>query len=165
MFSTRRTGILLVVAILASLLVAGLISRSDAPRQAGEAPPAVRQAPSQGEAPDDDVMRCRLQQHANGAVRISPIFRIDVKATNDDWAEITSLMHGFAESHEWSFWDQSETRPGVVKTLYLTLCAPNRPRIEIGEQRWASQNWAPLPGRGVTLYRRHRRDGMASHCD
>ncbi len=97
-------------------------------------------------------MRCRLQQHANGAIRISPIFRIDVKATNDDWAELTGLLHGFAESHEWSFWEQSETRPGVVKTLYLTLCAPNRPRIEIGEQRWASQNWAPLPGRGVTLY-------------
>ena len=146
-----RTGTVLVAAILAPVLV-GLFLRNDAPGDAGETPPAVRQAPSPGEARDDDVMRCRLQQHANGAIRISPIFRIDVQATNDDWAEITGLLRGFAESHEWSFWDQSETRPGVVKTLYLTLCAPNRPRIQIGEQRWASQNWAPLPGRGVTLY-------------
>lgn len=144
-----RIGIVLVAAILASVLV-GLFLRNDAPGQVGEAPSAVRQASSQGEARDDNLIRC--QRHANGAVRISPIFRIDVKATNDDWAEVTGLLHSFAESHEWSFWDQSETRPGVVKTLYLTLCAPNQPRIQIGEQRWASQNWAPLPGRGVTLY-------------
>ncbi len=151
MSTAWRTRIVLVAAILASLLV-GLILRNDAPGQVGEAPSAVRQAPSQGEAPDENVMNCRLQQHANGVIRVSPIFRIDVKATNDDWAELTGLLHGFAESHGWSFRDQSETRPGVVQTLYLTLCAPNQPRIEVGEQRWASQNWAPLPGRGTTLY-------------
>jgi hypothetical protein len=152
MSTAWRIGTVVVAAIVASVLL-GLLLRNDAPGQGGEPPPAVRRAPSQGEAPDDDVMRCRLQQHANGAVRISPIFRIDVKATNDEWVELTGLLHGFAESHEWSFWDQSETRPGVVKTLYLTLCAPSRPRIEIGEQRWASRDWAPpIAGRGIMLY-------------
>jgi hypothetical protein len=139
------------VALLASVL-AGLFLRNDAPGQAGEAPPAVRQAPSQGEAPDDNVMRCRLEQFANGVTRVSAILRIDVKATNDDWAELTRLLHGFAESHRWSFRDQSETRPGIVKTLYLTLCAPDQPRIEVGEQRWASRDWAPpISGRGIMI--------------
>jgi hypothetical protein len=151
MSSTRRTGILLVVATLALLLV-GLISRNDAPSQAREAPSPVRQAPSQGAAPDENVMNCRLRQFADGVTRVSPVFRADVKATNDDWAELTRLLHAFAESHEWLFKDYSLTKPGVVKTLELSLCAPNQPSIEVAEQRWASQGWAPLSGRGVTLY-------------
>jgi hypothetical protein len=120
--------------------------------QNADAPSAAGQTPSRREVPDEKVMNCRLQQFTNGVTRVSAILRIDVKATNDDWGELTRLLHGFAESHGWSFRDQSETQPGVVKTLYLTLCAPNRPRIEVGEQRWASRDWAnPIAGRGIMI--------------
>jgi hypothetical protein len=145
-----RTGVILVAAILASLLVVGSISWNDAPSQAREGQSPVRQAPSQAETSDERV-DCGLQKFANGVTRVSAILRIDVKATNDDWAEFTRLLRAFAESHEWSFENESETRPGVVKTLYLSLCAPNQPIIEVGEQRWASQGWAPLPGRGIMI--------------
>jgi hypothetical protein len=145
MSAAWRTGIVLLAAILASLVV-GLISRHDAPAQVTQVPS------SQGEAPGENVMNCRLRQFANGVTRVSPIFRVDVKATNDDWAELARLLRDFADSHEWSFKDYSLARPGVVKTLELSLCGANQPRIEVAEQRWASDNWAPGPGRGTVLY-------------
>lgn len=146
-----RIGIVLVAAILALPLV-GLFLWHDAPSQAREGQSLVRQAPPQGETSDEKV-DCGLQKFANGATRVSPILRIDVKATNDDWAELAGLLHAFAESHEWSFEDQSETRPGIVKTLYLALCAPNQPQVQVAEQRWASRNWAPpIYGRGIMVY-------------
>jgi hypothetical protein len=77
---------------------------------------------------------------------------IDLKVTNDDWAELTRLLKAFAESHELSFHDGSESRPGVVKTLYLSLCAPNQPNINIAEQRWAHDDYAnTMPGRGIAI--------------
>jgi hypothetical protein len=88
----------------------------------------------------------------HGATRISAILRIDLKVANDDWAELTRLLKAFAESHELSFHSGSESRPGVVETLYLSLCAPNQPNIDIAEQRWASDDYAnAMPGRGIGI--------------
>jgi len=88
----------------------------------------------------------------NGATRISAIFQIDLKVSNDEWAEFTALLKAFAESHELSFRDSSRTQPGVLKSLYISLCAPNQPNIEIAEQRWATNDYAaPIPGRGIGI--------------
>jgi len=87
-----------------------------------------------------------------GVRRVSAIFEVDLQIANEDWGELARLLEDFASSHEWSFRDTSRTEPGVLMTLYLSLCAENRLRILIAEQRWASQDYAPVPPeRGVLL--------------
>jgi len=101
---------------------------------------------------DDASCHDLRRQFVNGQTRISAVLLIGLKVTNDDWAELTRLFKAFAESHELSFHNGSESRPGVVETLYLSLCAPNQPNVEIGEQRWAYNGYAsPLPGRGIVI--------------
>src|SRR5215471_2370338 len=99
---------------------------------------------------DDASCHDHRRLFVNGATRISAILRIDLKVANDDWAELTRLLMAFAESHELSFHDGSESQPGVLEALYLSLCAPNQPNINIAEQRWARNGYAnTMPGRGV----------------
>jgi hypothetical protein len=88
---------------------------------------------------------------ANGATRVSAIFRIDLGIVNDDWPELTRLLEGFAESHDWSWRNDSKEQPGVLKALYLNLCAPNGLLILVNEQLWANDNFAEPEGRGLPL--------------
>jgi hypothetical protein len=77
---------------------------------------------------------------------------MDLRVPNDEWAELTKLLKAFADSHALSFRDASLSRPGVVKTLELRLCAPDQPTIEIVEQRWANNEYLPrIPDRGVGI--------------
>jgi hypothetical protein len=77
---------------------------------------------------------------------------MDLRLPNDDWAELTRLLKAFADSHGLSFRNASLSRPGVVKTLEVRLCAPNKPTIQIVEQRWASNDYLPpIPGRGIGI--------------
>src|SRR5262249_1412835 len=77
---------------------------------------------------------------ANGARRVAGIVRMDLRVSNDEWAELTRMLRAFAESHQWSFRDSSLSRPNVVKTLEIRLCAPGQPAVQIVEQRWASND-------------------------
>jgi hypothetical protein len=88
---------------------------------------------------------------ADGATRVSPRFQINLKVSNDDWPELTDLLEEFAESHNWSLRNTSRPDNGVVKTLEISACAPNQPLIGINELRWASNDYAPLLGRGVEI--------------
>ena len=88
---------------------------------------------------------------AEGVTRVSAIFQINLKVSNDAWPELTDLLEEFAEYHKWSFRNTSRPDNGVVKTLEISACAPNQPLIGINQLRWASNDYAPLPGRGVEI--------------
>ena len=104
-----------------------------------------------GASVDDTSCLNLTRLFVNGATRVHPLFRMDLNATNDDWPELTRLLKEFAESRKWLFRDSSQSKPGVFKTLYVALCAPDQPHISIGEQRWASRNYAPLPTRAIGI--------------
>ena len=88
---------------------------------------------------------------SNGKTRVSAIFQLDLQITNDEWTELSQLFLEFGESHGLSFRDSSEVRD-VVKILYLSLCAANQPNIEVAEQRWEQNAFAPpIPGRGIGM--------------
>ena len=85
----------------------------------------------------------------NGVTRVSARFSVDLLIEVDDWPELTRLLEDFASTHGWSFRNTGRVDPGVLKTMYLSLCAENRVRIHVAEQRWAFQDYGPAPGRGV----------------
>jgi hypothetical protein len=86
----------------------------------------------------------------DGSTRVSPKVRIDLDISLEEWPDLIELLKDFAIANDWAFRDSSETRPGVVKTLYLSLCKQNSLAIRVSEQRWATNAFEPfIPGRGT----------------
>ncbi len=76
--------------------------------------------------------------------------RMDLDISDDEWADLTMIFEEFAVEHQISFRNDSEVRPEVVRTLYLSVCSDNV-TIKTHEQRWASRSYNSTPGRGVGI--------------
>jgi hypothetical protein len=57
---------------------------------------------------------------------------------DDEWSKLTDVFRAFADDYGLAFRDSSEFRPGVVSTLYLSVC-DEAVTIGTSEQRWASR--------------------------
>jgi hypothetical protein len=75
---------------------------------------------------------------------------IDLAIGVDEWDALTSVYQNFAAELSLSLLDQSETRPEVVRTLYLSICNDDLV-IKTGEQRWAP-DYQSIGGRGVGIH-------------
>jgi hypothetical protein len=109
--------------------------------------------------PDVDEASCHDVRtlFVDGATLVRAKFSTELVATEDDWPEVMRLMETLAEQHDWSFRNTSESRPGVVETLRLSVCAPGQPRISVNEMRWASRDRIdlPIPERAVIGFAIH----------
>jgi hypothetical protein len=87
----------------------------------------------------------------DGRKSIGPQVSIDLKISDTDWALLKEVFETFAARNHLSFRDDSEVRPDILRTLYLSVCNDGV-TIDTAEQRWASQGYeAPSKGRGVGI--------------
>jgi hypothetical protein len=87
-----------------------------------------------------------------GRKRISPQLRMNVAVGDDEWSRLTAVFRAFADEYGLDFRDSSEVRPGVVSTLYLSVCDA-AVTISTSEQRWASRAAALVdPAVGISLF-------------
>ena len=71
---------------------------------------------------------------------------------DDQWSKLTDVFQAFAEDYGLAFRDSSESRPGVVSTLYLSVC-DEAVTISTSEQRWGSRESASAArGVGIAVY-------------
>jgi hypothetical protein len=89
-----------------------------------------------GEASCHDIRRLFV----DGATRISSLFTFKFVAPQDIWPGLVLQMENLAQERGWSYQNTSNSRPGVVETLEVSLCAPGQPIIRINEQRWANRD-------------------------
>jgi hypothetical protein len=89
-----------------------------------------------GEASCHDVRRLFV----DGATLVRAKFVVELVATKDDWPEVIRLMETLAQQREWSFRNTSISRPGVVETLELSVCAPSQPIVSVNKQSWAARD-------------------------
>jgi hypothetical protein len=75
---------------------------------------------------------------------------IDLAIAVDQWDALTTVYQDLAAELNLSLLDQSELRPAVVRTLYLSACSDDV-LIKTGEQRWAPDYQPPIAGRGVGI--------------
>jgi hypothetical protein len=73
-----------------------------------------------------------------GRKRISAQVRMYLSVGDDEWSKLTDVFRAFADDYGLAFRDSSEFRPGVVSTLYLSVC-DEAVTIGTSEQRWASR--------------------------
>lgn len=76
---------------------------------------------------------------------------IDLAIAVDQWDALTTVYQDLAAELQLLLLDQSETRPDVVRTLYLSACNDDV-LIKTGEQRWAPDYQPPIAGRGVGIH-------------
>ena len=76
---------------------------------------------------------------------------IDLAIAVDQWDALTTIYQDLAAELMLSLLDQSEVRPEVVHTLYLSACNEDV-LIKTGEQRWAPDYQPPIAGRGVGIH-------------
>lgn len=87
----------------------------------------------------------------DGRSHIGSQLNIDLQVTDEDWSALTQSLQGFAADHGLAFRNDSEVRPGVVRTLYLSLCNSGV-TVATAEQRWAANGYKNLAkGRGVGI--------------
>jgi hypothetical protein len=84
-----------------------------------------------------------------GRERISPQVRMYLSVGDDEWSKLTDVFRAFADDYGLAFRDSSEFRPGVVSTLYLSVC-DEAVTINTSEQQWASRE-RELADRGVSI--------------
>lgn len=81
-----------------------------------------------------------------GASSISPVLNFFVDVPMSEWGEVKSLFSSFAIEQDLSLRDSSQSIPGTLESLYLSLCRESGVNISIIEQRWASQDYKhPIP--------------------
>jgi hypothetical protein len=76
---------------------------------------------------------------------------IDLAIAVDEWDALTTIYQDLAAELKLSLLDQSEVRPEVVRTLYLSICNDDLV-IKTGEQRWAPDYQPSIAGRGVGIH-------------
>lgn len=88
----------------------------------------------------------------DGRSSISSQLNIDLDIQDEDWDKLRETFASLASQNRLSFRDDSEVRPDVVRTLYLSVCDDGT-TISTSEQRWASQGYRNvLEGRGVGIF-------------
>jgi hypothetical protein len=87
----------------------------------------------------------------DGRRSIGPQVSIDLEISDTDWPHLKEVLSAFAATNNLFFRDDSEVRPEIVRTLYLSVCNSGV-TISTAEQRWAFQGYAaPIKGRGVGI--------------
>lgn len=87
-----------------------------------------------------------------GRTRISAQLRMNLAVGDDEWSRVADVFRAFADDYGLAFRDSSEIRPGVVSTLYLSVCH-TAVTLSTSEQRWASRATQLVdPGVGIALY-------------
>jgi hypothetical protein len=77
---------------------------------------------------------------------------IDLQVQDGEWDVVRQLLQRYAAKHELLFRDLSETRPDVVRLLYLSVCDDTRIHLVVNEQRWANYGYRnQIAGRGIGL--------------
>jgi len=97
----------------------------------------------------------------DGRRSIGPQVSMDLGISETDWPHLKDVFSAFAATNNLSFRDDSEVRPEIVRTLYLSVCNSGV-TISTAEQRWASQGYeAPIKGRGIAIgvYETHAGSG------
>lgn len=87
----------------------------------------------------------------DGRTSIGPVVAMDLLIANDEWPKFTELLQTFATTHDMSFRDDSDVKPDVVRTLYLSVCNEDGVNILIVEQRWAPENYEDTTQAGVSI--------------
>lgn len=88
----------------------------------------------------------------DGRSHISAKVGIDLQIPDEEWPVLVKRLQDFAREQDLSFRDSSEVRPGVLRTLYLSLCSEAGITITTVEQRWAHNGFKNLvTGRGVGI--------------
>jgi hypothetical protein len=86
-----------------------------------------------------------------GRRSIGPQVTMDLEIPDTDWPNLRGVFSAFAATNHLSYRDDSEVRPALVRTLYLSVCNSGV-SISTAEQRWASQGYeAPIKGRGIAI--------------
>jgi hypothetical protein len=87
----------------------------------------------------------------DGRTSIGPVVHWDLEISDSEWPKLKELLESFATTHHLSFRDESDVKPGVVRAFYVSACNEDGVNIEIGEQRWASENYENPTGIGVSI--------------
>ncbi len=87
----------------------------------------------------------------DGRPSIGPVVHWDLQIGDNEWPKFKELLQSFATTNNMSFRDESDVKPGVVRTLYLSACNEDGVNIEIVEQRWASENYVDTTSPGVSI--------------
>lgn len=87
----------------------------------------------------------------DGRTSIGPAVHWDLEISDSEWPKLKELLESFATTHHLSFRDESDVELGVMRTLYISACNEDGVNIEIGEQRWASENYENHTGKGVSI--------------
>jgi hypothetical protein len=97
----------------------------------------------------------------DGRRSIAPQVTMDLEISITDWPRLRDVFSALAATNHLSFRDDSEVRPEIVRTLYLSVCNSGV-SISTAEQRWAAQRYeAPIKGRGIAIgvYETHSGSG------
>jgi hypothetical protein len=84
-----------------------------------------------------------------GRTRISAQVRMRLSVSDDQWSRLAEVFRAFADEYGLAFRDSSEFRPGVVSTLYLSVC-DEAVTMSTSEQRWTSRQ-SEFGDRGVHI--------------
>ncbi len=95
-----------------------------------------------------------------GRWSISSKVNIDLDIPIGDWSRLAQLFENFAASRQMSFRNLSESRPGVVEILSISVCGEDGLQLSANEQIWNTQTHTVLRGdRGVPIGVYDLRDG------
>ena len=77
---------------------------------------------------------------------------IYLQISEAEWPELRAIFERVATDFGLSYWDASETRPGVVNLLYLSMCRDNGLQVSVNEQRWVRRSQVDVPGSDGGVY-------------
>lgn len=77
---------------------------------------------------------------------------IYLQISEAEWPELRAIFERVATDFGLSYRDTSETRPGVVNLLYLSMCRDNGLQVTVNEQRWVRPPEVDVPGSDQGVY-------------
>jgi hypothetical protein len=82
---------------------------------------------------------------------VAPQANIQLDVDLKEWPKLIQIFEKFGPAHDLSFRNSSQSKPGIVEILYLSLCNDQGVNVRVSDQRWASRNYAPLVRGGTNL--------------
>jgi hypothetical protein len=82
---------------------------------------------------------------------VAPQANIQLDVDVKEWPTLIQIFEKFGAAHDLSFRNSSQSKPGIVEMLYLSLCTDQGVNVRVSDQRWASRNYAPLVKGGTHL--------------
>jgi hypothetical protein len=82
---------------------------------------------------------------------VAPQANIQLDVDLKEWPKLIQIFEKFGAAHNLSFRNSSQSKPGVVEMLYLSLCNEKGVNVSVNDQRWASRNYAPFVKGGTNL--------------